>query len=58
MAQPVKNPPRIYEDAGWLPGPAQGLRIRRGRELGCRWRTQLGSSVAVAVAQAGGRNST
>ena len=34
-----------------------GLRIRRCRELWCSLQTQLGSSVAVALAQAGGYSS-
>ena len=45
MAQRLKNLTRIHENADLI----RGLRIRCCRELWCRWQTQLGSGVAVAV---------
>ena len=50
MVQRVKNAASIHEDAGSIPG-LSGLRIWRCRKLWCRWWTQLGSRVAVAVAR-------
>ena len=42
-----------HEDAGWIPGPTQWLRIWHCHELWCRSKMRLGSGVAVAVVQAG-----
>ena len=44
----------IHEAAGWIPGLTSfcGLRIHGCRELWCRSRTQLGSSIAGAVVEA------
>ena len=50
VAQQVKNPTSIHEDAGLILGSLSGLRIRRCRELWCRSQMQLGSCVAVAAA--------
>ena len=52
MAQQVKNPTSIHEDAGTIPGLAQWLRMQHGCKLWCRSPRQLGSGVAVAVAAA------
>ena len=41
----------------WSLAALSGLRIRRSGELWCRLQTQLGSGVAVAVAQASGYSS-
>ena len=49
MAQLVKNPTNIHEDAGSTPGLAQGLKDLCCRELWCRSQMQLRSCVAVAV---------
>ena len=54
MAQQVKNPAGVYEDAGVIPGLAQWV---QGSELWCWLPTQLGSGVAVAVTLAGGCSS-
>ena len=58
------NPTRNNEVVGSIPGLAQwvkdplsGLRIRCCREPWCRSQTQLGSGIAVALAQAGGTSS-
>ena len=48
MAQQVKNPMSIHEDAGSEPG-FSGLRIWHCRELWHRLQTWLRSCVAVAV---------
>ena len=50
VAQRVKNPTSIPEDAGWIPGLTQWIRIWCCRELRCRWKMQLGSGIAVAAA--------
>ena len=43
------HPTSIHEDTVRSPASLSGLRIRRCRELWCRWQTRLGSHVAVAV---------
>ena len=54
MAQQVKNPTSILEDAGSIPGLHQLVkRIWRCHKLRLRLKMQLGSGVAVAVVQAG-----
>ena len=49
MAQLVKNPTSIHEDADSIPGLTRGLRILRYRELQCRSQTWLRSGIAMAV---------
>ena len=49
MAQQVKNPTSIHEDAGSIPGPSHGLKIWHCCKLS---QMRLGSRVAVAVAVA------
>ena len=49
MAQQVKNPTSIHEDAGSIPAWLSGLRIQCCCELQCRLQMRLGSGVAVAV---------
>ena len=51
------NLTRISEDAGSIPASLSGLRIWHCHELWCRSQTQLGSGVAVAVAEASGYSS-
>ena len=53
MAQQVKNPTSIREDAGLTPDLAQCSGIQHCCELLCGLPMRLGSRVAVAVAQAG-----
>ena len=53
MAQRVKNPVSTHEDAGSTLASLSGLGIRCCREPWCRLKTQLGSGVAMTVAQAG-----
>ena len=59
VAQWLTNPTRNHEVAGSVGSLPllSGLMIRRCRELWCRLQTRLGSSVAVALAQAGGYSS-
>ena len=45
MAQLLRNPTRLYEDAGLIPGSCH--------ELWCRLQTKLGSGMVVAVVWAG-----
>ena len=49
LAQGIKNPTNIHEDAGSIPG-LSGLKIQRCRELWWRSQTWLGSGTAVAAA--------
>ena len=49
MAQEVKNPTSIHEDAGLIPGLALLVKDQCCHELWCRSQTRLGSGVAVAV---------
>ena len=52
VAQQVKNPAGIHEEAGLIPGLSiSGLRIGYCPELQCRSQMQLGSRVAVALIQ-------
>ena len=57
MAQWVKNPTSIYEDAGLLLVSLSGLRIQHCHKLRHRSQMRLGSDVAVAVVKAGGYSS-
>ena len=50
VAQPVKNPPGIYEDVGSIPGRAQWVRIQCCHKPRHRSQMWLRSGVAVAVA--------
>ena len=49
VAQRIKNPARVLEDAGSMPGLAQGVKDRRCCVLWCRSKMWLGSGTAVAV---------
>lgn len=46
------NPPRICEDAHSMPASFSRIRIRGCPELCCRSQTQLGSHIALAMAEA------
>ena len=46
------NPTRNHEVAGLIPGLAQRVKELVLRELWCRSKTQLGSSIAASVAEA------
>ena len=50
LAQRVKNPTSILEDASSIPSPSQPVRIPHCCELWCKSQMQLRSSVAVAAA--------
>ena len=57
MAQWLMNPTKNCEVASSIPGLAQWLGIRCCHELWCGLQMQLGSCVAVALAQASGYSS-
>ena len=57
MAQWLTNPTRNHEVAGSVPPLLSGLTIQHCHELWCRLHMQLGSRIAVALAQAGSYNS-
>ena len=54
MSQSLTNPIRNHEVAGLIPSLAQWVKDPALPELWCRSQTQVGSWVAVALAQAGG----
>ena len=57
MAQWLMNPTRNHEVVGSIPGLAHWVKDPGGRELWCRWQTQLGSGIVVALAKAGSYSS-
>ena len=57
MAQWLTNPIRNHEVSGSISGLAQRVKDPVLCELRCRLHMQLGSCVAVAVAEAGGYSS-
>ena len=50
VAQWLTNPTSNHEVSGLIPSLAQWVRDPALPQLWCRWQTQLGSGIAVAVA--------